>query len=363
MDGRLKRLMLTGFLFLMVVLAARPYLMNRSHSAALTRAIETRGDLAVYERRTIGAFDRVSPSVVQVADSVDDKDSNGEGVDVKTGTGFVWDAAGHVVTNYHVVQAGKDFTVKFVSGETRKASVVGVAPTYDLAVIHIDGEGPLPPPIALGNSQVLKVGQVAFAIGSPFGLDQSLTSGIISGLKRRIPTSSGHEIANIIQTDAAINPGNSGGPLLDSAGLLIGVNTAIYSPSGSNAGIGFAIPVEVVNRVVPMLIRNGRVPTLGIGIVTADEMLASRFGIDGVVVVGTLPGSPAEKAGLLGLDVSDDPDVIVAVNGKPIHRLSDLNDQLDQIGIGNEVDLSIQRKGSKTSVFLKVTDVAGGDGV
>jgi S1-C subfamily serine protease len=364
-DGRLKRLILTGFLFLMVIVAARPYVVGRSYSASAVRSIETRGDFNKYELRTIAIFDRVSPSVVQVAVSTDDTDSDDEETSVKTGTGFVWDAAGHVVTNYHVVQDAKVLTVRFASGETRKASIVGVAPTYDLAVIHIDGKGSLPPPIAVGSSRDLKVGQAAFAIGSPFGLSESLTSGIISALKRRIPTSRGHEVTNVIQTDAAINPGNSGGPLLDSAGRLIGMNTAIYSPSGSNAGIGLAIPVDVVNRVVPALIRSGRVPTPGIGIVAGDDMLAARFGIDGVVVVDTIPGSPAEKAGLQGIKASSEPigDVVVAANGKPIRRLSDLNDQLDQVGIGNQVDLSIERKGSKTSVSLKVTDMAGGGGV
>jgi S1-C subfamily serine protease len=365
MDGRLKRLILTGFLFLLVILAARPSLVDRSYSATALRPVETRGDFAEYERRTIAIFDRASPSVVQVADSADDSDSDNEETVVKTGTGFAWDAAGDVVTNYHVVHGAKELTVKFASGETRKASIVGVAPAYDLAVIHIDGKGSLPSPITLGSSRDLKVGQAAFAIGSPFGLNESLTSGIISALKRRIPTSRGHEVTNVIQTDAAINPGNSGGPLLDSAGRLIGVNTAIYSPSGSNAGIGLAIPVDVVNRVVPALIHNGRVPTPGIGIVAGDDMLAARFGIDGIVVADTIPGSPAEKAGLQGTNASSESigDVVVAANGKPIHRLSDLNDQLDQVGIGNEVDLSIERKGTKTSVSLKVTDMVGGGGV
>lgn len=359
MYGRLKRLILTGLLFLLVVVAARPYVVDRSYSATAMPTIETRGNLTIYEQKIIGIFDRVSPSVIQVADFPDGTDSNDEEVSVKTGTGFVWDAAGHVVTNYHVVQGAKDLAVKFASGETRKASIVGVAPAYDLAVIHIDGEGSLPSPLALGSSRELKVGQRAFAIGSPFGLDQSLTSGIISALKRRLPTSKGHELANVIQTDAAINPGNSGGPLLDSAGRLIGVNTAIYSPSGSNVGIGFAIPVEIVKRVVPALIRNGRVPTPGIGIVAGDERLAARFGIDGVVVVNTIPGSPAEQAGLQGINASSEPigDVIVAANGKPIHRLSDLNDELEEVGVGNQVDLSVERKGGRTSVSLKVTDL------
>ena len=361
MDSRLKRLILTGFLFLLVIVAAHPYIVDRSYSTTAVRPIEARDGIAEYERTTIAIFDRVSPSVVEVADSADDSDSDDEGTAVKTGTGFVWDAAGHIVTNYHVVQGAKVLAVKFASGEVRKGSIVGVAPTYDLAVMRIEDKGSLPPPIAIGSSDGLKVGQAAFAIGSPFGLDQSLTSGIISALKRRMPTSSGHEVANVIQTDAAINPGNSGGPLLDSAGRLIGVNTAIFSPSGSNAGIGFAIPVDVGNRVVPALIRNGRVPTPGIGIVAGDDTLTALFGIEGVVVVDTVPGSPAKQAGLQGIDASSGQigDVVVAANGKPIHRLPDLNDQLEQIGIGNQINLSIERKGSETSVSLKVTDLVG----
>src|SRR5207244_13122422 len=161
----------------------------------------------------------------------------------------------------------------------------------------------LPPRLAVGSSSDLKVGQAALAIGNPFGLDQSLTTGIISALKRRLPTSGGREVANVIQTDAAINPGNSGGPLLDFAGRVIGVTTAILSPSGSNAGIGFAIPIDVVNRVVPELIRNGRVPTPGLGIVAADEAVATRLGVNGVVVVRTAPDSPAAHAGLQGVNL------------------------------------------------------------
>jgi S1-C subfamily serine protease len=178
-------------------------------------------------------------------------------------------------------------------------------------------------------------------------------------LKRHLPTSRGREIANVIQTDAAINPGNSGGPLPDSAGRLIGVNTAIYSPSGSNAGIGFAIPVDAVNRVVPELIRNGRVPTPGIGIVGDDETLAARLGIEGVVVVRTVPGSPADRAGLRGVIAATGQigDVVVAANGKPVHRMPNLTDQFEQIGAGNKVDLSINRGGNMMSVSLDVADV------
>jgi 2-alkenal reductase len=283
----------------------------------------------------------------------------GEGGGIQTGTGFIWDAAGNIVTNNHVVEGTSDLAVKLASGEATRAQVVGTAPNYDLAVIRLTAVRQLPPPIAVGTSADLKVGQAAFAIGNPFGLDQSLTSGIISALKRTLPTSGGREIGNVIQTDAAINPGNSGGPLLDSSGRLIGVNTAIYSPSGSNAGIGFSIPVDVVNRVVPDLIKNGRVPVPGIGIVAADEAAATRIGAEGIVVVRTVPGSPAERAGLHGVNPQTGQvgDVIVAANGSPVHRLSDLTDQLEQIGVGKKVAITLNRGGSKTSADVEITDI------
>jgi S1-C subfamily serine protease len=300
--------------------------------------------------------------VVQVVGRSDGDDtlpSEGDETKVQSGTGFVWDQAGHIVTNNHVVQGTNALAIRFASGEATRAEVVGTAPSYDLAVIRVTSVKQLPPPIAIGSSADLKVGQAAFAIGNPFGLDQSLTSGIISALKRRLPTSGGREIGNVIQTDAAINPGNSGGPLLDSAGRLIGVNTAIYSPSGSSAGIGFAIPVDVVNRVVPDLIKNGRVPLPGIGIVAADEATATRIGVEGVIIVRTVPGLPADKAGLRGVNSQTGQigDIIVAANGNPVHRLADLTDQLEQVGVGHKVDLTLSRGGSKTSASVEVTDV------
>jgi S1-C subfamily serine protease len=217
----------------------------------------------------------------------------------------------------------------------------------------------LPPPIPIGTSADLKVGQAVFAIGNPYGLDQTLTTGVISALKRRLPTSNGREISNVIQTDAAINPGNSGGPLLDSAGRLIGVNTAIYSPSGSNAGIGFAIPVDTVNRVVPELIRGGRVPTPGIGIVSADEPAASRLGVEGVVVARTIPDSPADRAGLRGIDRISGAlgDVIVAANGNPVRRLADLTERLEQKGVGQTIELTIKRDGGTVIVSVVIADI------
>src|SRR5829696_2324710 len=331
---------------------------------SIARTIDQRGPLSEAERANIELFERVSPSVVQVAarSAVTNplaEDEGGEAGAAASGTGFVWDNSGHVVTNNHVVQNGREVAVRFASGEVAQASIVGVAPNYDLAVLRIRNPRQLPPPVALGSSNDLKVGQIAFAIGNPFGLDQSLTSGIISALKRRLPTSSGREITNVIQTDTAINPGNSGGPLLDSAGRLIGVNTAIISPSGSSAGIGFAVPADIVNRVVPELIKNGRVPTPGIGIVAAGEAVTTRMGVEGVIIVRTAPGSPAERAGIRGVDFASGAlgDVIVQVDGKPVHRLSDLTDQIEQVGAGKSIRITLKRGSETRDVDVNIVDI------
>ena len=343
---------------LLAVLLGRPYLDTLLFAATSPRPIAARSDLAETERATIGLFERVSPSVVQVvAASSGSVDVEGEGRE-QSGTGFVWDGAGHVVTNNHVVSGTREVAIRFATGEVVGASIVGTAPNYDLAVIRLRNTRNLPGPIAVGSSADLKVGQAAFAIGNPFGLDQSLTTGVISALKRRLPTNAGREIGNVIQTDAAVNPGNSGGPLLDSAGRLIGVTTAIISPSGSNAGIGFAVPVDTVNRVVPELISKGRVPTPGIGIVAANEAVATRLGIEGVVVVRAVPGSPAAQAGLRGIDQTGAlGDVIVGANGQPARRLSDLTDQLEAVGVGREIELSVKRNDRPTTVRVKVEDI------
>ncbi|MDH2383516.1 trypsin-like peptidase domain-containing protein [Bradyrhizobium sp. CER78] len=324
------------------------------------RAVAERSALSDAEKSNVEIFEKASPSVVQVvtqtaANPLSEDQESGSA----SGTGIVWDNDGHVVTNNHVVQNASQVAIRFASGEAVRAEIVGTAPNYDLAVLRIRNARKLPPPLALGSSADLKVGQFAYAIGNPFGLDQSMSSGIISALKRRLPTSSGREISNVIQTDTAINPGNSGGPLLDSAGRLIGVTTAILSPSGSYAGIGFAIPVDIVNRVVPELIRNGRVPTPGIGIVTANEAVATRIGAEGLIIVRTTQGSPAERAGLRGVDMSTGElgDVITAVDGKPVRRLSDLADQLEQIGVGKKVRLTVSRDGSARDVEVAVADI------
>jgi 2-alkenal reductase len=361
MRDRFTRLTLGILLILLAAFVVQPYI-DRIFFSGTPRPVEPRGSLAEAERTTIEIFERVSPSVVQVvarAAAAGVRGLDEEGASVQSGTGFMWDTSRHVVTNSHVVAGTSEVVVRLASGDVVQAQPVGVAESYDLAVLRLGGVRQLPPAVNVGTSTDLKVGQWAFAIGNPFGLDQSLTTGVISALKRRLPTSAGREIGNVIQTDAAINPGNSGGPLLDSAGRLIGVNTAIFSPSGANAGVGFAIPVDVVNRVVPQLIRNGRVPTPGIGIVAASEEMAARLGAEGVVVVRTMPSSPAEQAGLRGVDPRTGVlgDVIVAVDGKPVHNLANLTDQLEQAGVGKTVELSIKRGGATTSVKMQVADI------
>jgi S1-C subfamily serine protease len=360
MGDRVAKIVLIAILVVLGVYVAQPYIDRMLFSASTPRAVQPRGSLADIERTTIELFERDSPSVVQVVarSSAAELMQNEEG-GAQSGTGFVWDEAGHVVTNDHVVQGTDTVAVRFASGEVSRAKILGTAPNYDLAVLQLDNTRALPPPLPIGTSSDLKVGQLVFAIGNPFGLDQSLTTGIISALKRRLPTSSGREVSDVIQTDAAINPGNSGGPLLDSAGRVIGVNTAILSPSGTNAGIGFAIPIDIVNRVVPEIIRRGYVPTPGIGIVAANEAAATRAGADGVVIVRTVPGSPAERAGLRGIDANAQRlgDVIVAVNGKPVHRLSDLTQELERIGVGKKVTLALKRDGHDVSVDVDVTDI------
>jgi 2-alkenal reductase len=357
------RVLLIAIIILAGIYLLRPTIDRLLFAETQPRAVEARGNLADFENLTIKIFQESAPSVVQVAgpaagagpEMFQDHDESR----VQSGTGFVWDRAGNIVTNNHVVQGVEEIAVRFASGEVANARLVGTAPNYDLAVIRVTNVRDLPPPLPIGSSADLKVGQAAFAIGNPFGLDQSLTSGIISALSRRLPTSGGREVANVIQTDAAINPGNSGGPLLDSAGRLIGVNTAIYSPSGAYAGIGFAIPVDVVNRVVPQLIRSGRVPIAGIGIQAGSDAAATRAGVSGVAVIRTTPGSPAERAGLRGANLQTGQlgDIIVGVNGKPVQRLTELTDLLEEAGVGSTVKLEILRGGSRTTVPVHVADI------
>ena len=368
MRDRLSRIALTVAVLLLAAFVAEPYIARFLYSEEGPRTVTPRGDLAPYERSTVELFERASPSVVHVyavsraSRSRLSGDENGEGQ--QTGTGFVWDAAGHVVTNNHVVQNAGPIAVRLSSGEIVPATIVGTAPNYDLAVLQLGRVRQPPPPIALGSSAALKVGQQVFAIGNPFGLDQTLTTGVISALQRRLPTGEGRELADVIQTDAAINPGNSGGPLLDSAGRVIGVNTAIFSPSGASAGIGFAIPVDVVNRVVPELIRNGRMPQPGIGIIAGAEAATARLGVPGVVVVRTMPGSPAARAGIRGIDprTGELGDIIVGVNGRRVSRLSDLLAEVEKAGVGKAIQVDVLRDGQTERLTVDIADLTPGRG-
>lgn len=374
MADRFVRMAAGAALVLLALFVAQPYVTAFLFAARTPRAITARGDLALVETATVALFAQASPSVVHVfaqaaaqgrallgAESEDGGEREGSGS--QTGTGFVWDAGGHIVTNNHVVaaaaQGGGSVSVRLSSGVVVPARIVGAAPSYDLAVLRLGRTTP-PPPLAIGTSADLKVGQAAYAIGNPFGLDHTLTTGVVSALQRRLPTAEGRELSGVIQTDAAINPGNSGGPLLDSAGRLIGVNTAIFSPSGASAGIGFAIPVDVVNRVVPELIRNGRTRNPGIGIIAGQESVTARLGIDGVVVVRVIRGSPAAQAGLRGVDPQTGAigDVIVAAGDRPIHRLADLTAAMAAAGIDATMDLTVERNGRPRRVRVTTTDVA-----
>jgi S1-C subfamily serine protease len=360
-DARFLRLALIAVMLLLALSVAQPYVTRLLLADTAPRLVAARGDLSEAEQSIIELFERVSPSVVQVVGRQGGRDMFEEdGSAVQSGTGFVWDGAGNIVTNNHVLSGTTDVAVRLAAGGALAADVVGTAPNYDLAVIRLHHPQTALRPVAIGSSSDLRVGQFAFAIGNPFGLDQSLTFGVISALHRRLPTDSGHQISNVIQTDAAVNPGNSGGPLLDSSGRVVGVNTAILSPSGSNAGIGFAIPMDVVNRVVPLLIRDGRVPAPGIGIVAVSEQDTTRLGVEGIPILRTIPGSTSARAGLRGVDRRTGAlgDVIVSVNGKPVQRLSDLTNELDEIGVGKDVILGILRNNRSETVTVTVADVS-----
>jgi len=240
---------------ILLLAATASLLFTQSAPVAAPRVITPRGDLAADERATINLFRNAREAVVFISTRqrvADFWTRDVHSVRRGSGSGLVWDEVGHIVTNYHVIEGASEAQIQLADGRQLSASLVGVSPQHDLAVLKIGGVGFTPPTgLPIGTSSDLQVGQNVFAIGNPFGLDWTLTKGIVSALDRSLPKENGPDIRHLIQTDAAINPGNSGGPLLDSAGRLIGINTAIYSPSGASAGIGFAVPVDTVMRVVP----------------------------------------------------------------------------------------------------------------
>ena len=325
---------------------------TRQH--AEPRIVEARGNLAQDELSTIELFENSRDSVVFITTRQHVRDvwtRNIFSVPSGTGSGFIWDDQGHIITNFHVIKGASEATVRLADGRDYKAALVGASPAHDIAVLKIGIGFQRPAPVPLGTSHDLKVGQKVFAIGNPFGLDWTLTTGIVSALDRSLPGEGSRVIDNLIQTDAAINPGNSGGPLLDSAGRLIGINTAIYSPSGASAGIGFAVPVDTVNRVVPQLISRGKYirPALGI---TVDgkfnDRLTSMLDVNGVVILGVSRGSAAETAGLKGAVISPNgdimpKDIIIAIDDKPITSVDKLLAQLDEYRVGDTINLMILR--------------------
>jgi len=350
---------------LLAGLLASPVLQARGD--ALPRAVTPRGALAADELAHIELFRKTSPSVVHITSLGVQRDLfslNVQQVQRGTGTGFVWDEQGHIVTNFHVIQGATGARVTLADQSSFDATLVGAFADRDLAVLRIQAPRAKLPPITLGASRDLLVGQRVYAIGNPFGLDQTLTTGIISALNREIESFNNRTIRGVIQTDAAINPGNSGGPLLDSAGRLIGVNTQIASPSGASAGIGFAIPVDEVNRIVPRLIRDGRFvrPALGVSAGSAQLQRALQLP-KGVVVVQVGAGTPAARSGLQpfrrgnrGEVIAGD--VITAINDEAVADMDGMLGLLEKRAPGDSVTLSVWRDGAtrKLSVVLATGD-------
>jgi S1-C subfamily serine protease len=326
------------------------------------RPIAQRPDdrLGADEQSTIDVFSRFSRSVVHITSLETHRDRmtlDVTEIPQGTGSGFVWDQDGHIVTNFHVVQMGDRAAVTLNDNSTYPATIIGTAPDKDIAVLHIDAPPQKLLPLPIGQSASLKVGQKVLAIGNPFGLDQTLTTGVVSGLGREIKSVTQRSIFDVIQTDASINPGNSGGPLLDSSGRLIGINTAIYSPSGANAGIGFAVPVDTVNAIVPQLLKYGKLTRPGLGLNVLADQLALRNGIDGVIVYGVVPGGAADRAGINGAKQqqgeSTPGDIIVKIDNTEVHRSSDLYRALDSHKVGDQVEVTLESGGRRRTV--KVT--------
>jgi S1-C subfamily serine protease len=352
------RILALTFLALIVSagLAAQPRSQAARTEPAEPRPIAPRGPLAPDEQQTIGIFQRASPSVVYITTVQHVRDffsRNVMRVPQGTGSGFVWDEHGHIVTNFHVIQGAQEALVTLADQRSFPASLVGASPDHDLAVLQIDMPADGPRPLPIGTSADLQVGQNVYAIGNPFGLDHTLTTGVISALNRSIDDENGGTRENLIQTDAAINPGNSGGPLIDSSGRLIGINAMIYSPSGAYSGVGFAVPVDTVNRVVPKLIANGRYVRPTIGVSATDELSrrllsSANANYSGIVVLQIVPGSPADRAGLKPATSNGGRrvtlgDVIVAIDGKPVKSMNELIAVLDRHEFGDRVTLTVRR--------------------
>ena len=327
---------------------------------ATRQVLEPYTDLRPDEQAIVDLFENTSPSVVYITTVTRRRDIFGRGVNVPqgTGTGFIWDDEGHVVTNFHVVQGAVAIRVVMQDQTGFIAEFVGGSPRHDLAVLRIDAPPDTLRYVRLGDSDRVRVGQSVYAIGNPFGQSGTLTTGIVSALNRQIEGLTGDIIEDVIQIDAAINPGNSGGPLLDSRGRLIGINSQIASPSGVSAGIGFAVPVNTVQRVVPQLIANGEYTPARLGISAANQRLnqlvAQRLGVTGVLINQVFANTGADRAGLRGNEPNADQlgDIILRIDGESVLSLRDLRVVLDRYQPGDEVDVTISRDGESRDVVV-----------
>jgi S1-C subfamily serine protease len=317
------------------------------------------------ERRGIEVFRTAADSVVNVTSVAVRRNSFFDVTRIPqgSGSGFFWDDQGHVVTNYHVVEGANLFAVTLADQTDWEAELVGVSAEKDLAVLKVTSSAGKQVPLEIGRSDDLLVGQRVLAVGNPFGLDHTLTTGVVSALGRELTSPSGRLIRDVIQTDAAINPGNSGGPLLDSSGRLIGVNTAIYSPSGGSAGIGFAIPVDTVARLVPQLIRYGTPIEPGIGgMFWLADRYTRRFDLDGVVVQDVARGSRAADLGFEGLARTRRGryvlgDRVLEINGREVQTVDQLRDEFERIGVGGTAELTVDRDGRRRKVKIELQRV------
>lgn len=322
-------------------------------------------ELGPDERATIAVFERATRSVVFIANTAIQRDfwsMDTMEVPQGSGSGFVWNKQGHIVTNFHVIYGASSIKVTLADRSEHPAKLVGADPDRDLAVLQIQASEHVLEPLAIGASHDLRVGQKVLAIGNPFGLDHTLTTGVVSALGRTIKSMSNRTIEGVIQTDAAINPGNSGGPLLDSAGRLIGVNTQIVSPSGAYAGIGFAVPVDTVNRIIPELIKHGKLIRPGMGVSLVHDSIAKRWGVKGLVIGKVSRGGSADRAGLRGVRETSAGrielgDIVVAVDGKPVESVDNFMDAMEKYKVGDRVKVDVVRNNKRQSVEVTLQAV------
>jgi 2-alkenal reductase len=358
-ESTLRKALLAAAILALLAWSGSGLLQQFLYAGNQPRPVVAAPNLSPRENLAVGIFQRASPSVVFINTLRQQDQFLGGEVRAGAGSGFVWDRAGHIVTNHHVIAGADQILVRMGKKTVLQATVVGSSPDHDLAVVRISRPPSELTPLPIASSADLVVGQDVYAIGNPFGLERSLTTGIVSALERTLPAMSGREITGVIQTDAAINPGNSGGALLNAAGSLIGVNTAIASNTGSNAGIGFAVPADTVNRVIPELIQNGRVARPGIGIEAAPPEMAAQSGMTGVIVVRVTPGGPAARAGIEGADFTTGRvrDVIHAVGGTPVSSVAELALELEKIGVGKQAKLDVRREGQQRTVDVSIIDL------